>query len=404
MSQHGLALLEDSTQRLNAIGFEAPRFYSALMLENAAVPIRDAKRFERRLFNTGADETFRSINPDAKDFEGCIESANKLNEICQNEAAQVRLREVEEAHEDVLASIAAFQASIAQASLYEEANRSMDDEGQELGDRSIDQTDEALAQDIEREEGEIFALEQILSEKQDLLTQVQRELDALEDITASFENMERDVDPEEDTNNTAQLMELEYLEEKVNEATRQEQEQLAVLEQLSRERDELMRQEQTEQGHAEQDSSPVFDDIVNLWRRITSQEHGDVVITPKGFKEVQMKLEPLLYNFERAQHDIVHLDVLQQISSTLIDTCADMETPEFDPPQPTTVKLAARTLQILSEAGGSVSLEELKARVGLEAVSRGETEALGVQAVYGLVACHLIHINRDSRPNLVSFT
>lgn len=94
----------------------------------------------------------------------------------------------------------------------------------------------------------------------------------------------------------------------------------------------------------------------------------------------------------------------RQISTTLIDSCANLETQEFDPPLSTTVKLAARTLQLLTEAGGSMALQELKERVGLEAESRGETDSLGVQAVYGLVACHLIHIDRSTKTNLVTFT
>lgn len=51
-----------------------------------------------------------------------------------------------------------------------------------------------------------------------------------------------------------------------------------------------------------------------------------------------------------------------------------------------------------------MALQELKERVGLEAEARGETDSLGVQAVYGLVACHLIHIDRSTKTNLVTFT
>ncbi|KAF8994251.1 hypothetical protein BGZ52_012183, partial [Haplosporangium bisporale] len=94
-----------------------------------------------------------------------------------------------------------------------------------------------------------------------------------------------------------------------------------------------------------------------FWERVSNQE-GGAVLEPKGCRDAAVKLEALLESYERAQDDIIRLDVLH-----------------------TTVKLAARTLQLLTEAGGSMALQELKERVGLEAEARGETDSLGVQAV-----------------------
>lgn len=397
MERH-LAALEDSSRRLMDIDVNAPRLYISLLLENEAVPVRDATPAERNLHSSNCDETLRNIklNENTSDFEKVMEMALTLNEICANDHIQELLTHTEACHEDVMNSLEQLNASIAEA---EEANRTGDSRNVQ---NDLQGQDELLP-DIEREEGEIFALEQILSEKRHLLNQMQKELDALADMTASNENMDQDPDPEADANNTAQIMEIEYLEEKLNQLTRQEQEQHSVFDQLAREREELVAQFQGDTHESEEESSPAFEDIMKFWERVSNQE-GGAVLEPKGCRDAAVKLEALLESYERAQDDIIRLDVLQQISSTLIDSCANLETQEFDPPLSTTVKLAARTLQLLTEAGGSMALQELKERVGLEAEARGETDSLGVQAVYGLVACHLIHIDRSTKTNLVTFT
>ncbi|KAG0089231.1 hypothetical protein BGZ93_009975 [Podila epicladia] len=388
MERH-LAALEDSSRRLMDIDVNAPRLYISLLLENEAVPVRDATAAERNLHSSNCDETLRNIklNENTSDFEKVMGMALTLNEICANDHIQELLNHTDACHEDVMNSLAQLNASIAEI---EEANRT----GDVRSAQNDAQEQDELLPDIEREEGEIFALEQILSEKRQLLSQMQKELDALADMAASNEDMDQDPDPEADANNTAQIMEIEYLEEKLKQLTRQEQEQ---------QREGLVAQSQGDANESEENSSPAFEDILKLWERVSNQE-GDAVIELRGCRETVLKLETLLDGYERAQNDIIQLDVLQQISATLIDSCANMETQEIDPPLSTTVKLAARTLQLLTEAGGSVALQELKERVGLEAEARGETDSLGVQAVYGLVACHLIHIDRSTKTNLVTFT
>ncbi|KAF9328127.1 hypothetical protein BG006_008634 [Podila minutissima] len=380
MERH-LAALEESSRRLMDIDVNAPRLYISLLLENEAVPVRDATAAERNLHSSNCDETLRNIklNENTSDFEKVMEMALTLNEICANDHIQELLHHTDACHEDVMNSLAKLNASIAEV---EEANRTGD---LRRAQNDAQEQDELLP-DIEREEGEIFALEQILSEKRQLLSQMQKELDALADMAASNEDMYQDPDPEADANNTAQIMEIEYLEEKLNQLTRQEQEQHSVFDQLAREREELAAQLQGDAHESEENSSPAFEDILKLWERISNQE-GDAVIEPRGCREAVLKLETLLDGYERAQNDIIQLD-----------------TRDIDPPLSTTVKLAARTLQLLTEAGGSMALQELKERVGLEAEARGETDSLGVQAVYGLVACHLIHIDRSTKTNLVTFT
>ncbi|KAF9002866.1 hypothetical protein BGZ52_009512, partial [Haplosporangium bisporale] len=193
-----------------------------------------------------------------------MEMALTLNEICANDHIQELLTHTEACHEDVMNSLAQLNASIAEA---EEANRTGDSRNVQ---NDLQGQDELLP-DIEREEGEIFALEQILSEKRHLLNQMQKELDALADMTASNENMDQDPDPEADANNTAQIMEIEYLEEKLNQLTRQEQEQHSVFDQLAREREELMAQFQGDTHESEEESSPAFEDIMKFWERVSNQ-------------------------------------------------------------------------------------------------------------------------------------
>lgn len=92
------------------------------------------------------------------------------------------------------------------------------------------------------------------------------------------------------------------------------------------------------------------------------------------------------------------------MSAQLIAICADTTAPEFDPPRTINVILAARTLQLIMEAGGIIPLQDLKDQISRESVERGENETLGVQAVYSLVASHLIQIDRSQKANPVSFT
>jgi len=54
-----LAALEASSRRLASVDFSAPRLYSSLLLENQAVPVRNAKPFEQSLFSSNRIETLR---------------------------------------------------------------------------------------------------------------------------------------------------------------------------------------------------------------------------------------------------------------------------------------------------------------------------------------------------------
>lgn len=58
-----LAALEASSRRLASVDFTAPRLYSSLLLENQAVPIRNAKSFEQNLFSPNRIETLRMYVP-----------------------------------------------------------------------------------------------------------------------------------------------------------------------------------------------------------------------------------------------------------------------------------------------------------------------------------------------------
>jgi len=57
---------------------------------------------------------------------------------------------------------------------------------------------------------------------------------------------------------------------------------------------------------------------------------------------------------------------------------------------------------MIQESGGVIPLQDLKDRISKEAVDRGSAETLGVQAVYSLVASHLISIDRSQKANMVS--
>lgn len=58
MERH-LAALEESSRRLMDIDVNAPRLYISLLLENEAVPVRDATAAERNLHSSNCDETLR---------------------------------------------------------------------------------------------------------------------------------------------------------------------------------------------------------------------------------------------------------------------------------------------------------------------------------------------------------
>ncbi|KAF9360730.1 hypothetical protein BGX26_008013 [Mortierella sp. AD094] len=396
-----LSLLEESSRQLASTDFTTPRLYTSLLLENQIVPVRNAKPFEQNLFASNGGETIRNIKTreGADEFEATMELASTLNEICQNNEIQKQLDQVVGAHEDVLSSIAQLSARLAALEESNSANGTTQEPVSQEGDEII--------VDIVREEGEIFALEQLLSEKRQLLNQMQKELDDLVDFPNS-DLMDQDKtfvedDPELEAETAAKRIEIEHLDQRIQEQRRREEEQIAIYEELLRENNELVSMQHDAEANAEEDSSPHFDEIVRLWQKAADQD-GDTTVEPKGIREAYLKLERLLDGLERSQRHIVNLDVLQQISSTLIDSCADPNAPEFDPPRTDTVFLTARALQVIITAGGSVSLTSLKDQISKEAVERGATSELGVQVVYKLVASHLIHIDRSKTPNLVSFT
>ncbi|KAF9576968.1 hypothetical protein EC968_000093 [Mortierella alpina] len=397
MFDEKVAALEESSGRLTSIDFSTPRLYSALLLENQVVPIRNAKSFEQNLFTSNAGETIRRIKTreGADEFETTMELAKAMNEICQNKDVQVRFDQIATAHADVLLSISKLTTKLAEL---EESNSTEDAQ-----EPARQEGDEVMV-DIVREEGEIFALEQILSEKRQLLNDMQKELDALADIPeTSF--MDRDMEVEESTEIDEEIeakkAQIEHLDQMIQEQRKQEEDHIALYEDLLRESDELSAMEQETQTVLEEDSSTHFEEVQRLLLKVMEQ-NGDTVITPKGIKEAALKLQRLLDCLERSQQLIITIDVLHQVASTLIDSCANPDTPEFDPPRTLDTLLSARVLQLISEAEGVIPFPDLKDQIGQEALERGATESLGVQAVYSLVASHLIEIDRSKNPNLVS--
>ncbi|KAG0004735.1 hypothetical protein BGZ79_008280 [Entomortierella chlamydospora] len=396
-----LSLLEESSRQLASTDFTTPRLYTSILLENHIVPVRNAKTFEQNLFAPNGGETIRNIKirEGADEFEAALELATTLNEICQNSAIQAQLDQVGGAHHDVLSSIATLSARLAELEESNSAN--------ETTQEPVSQEGNEIMADIVREEGEIFALEQILSEKRQLLNQMQKELDDLADFPNSdFMYQDKtfvEDEPELEAETAAKKIEIENLDQMIQEQRRREEEQTAIYEELLRENNELISMQHDAEANAKEDSSPHFDEILRLWQKAADQ-NGDATIELKGIKEAYLKLERLLDGLERSQRHIVNLDVLQQISSTLINSCAGPTAPEFDPQRTDTVFLTARALQVIIAAGGSVSLTSLKDQISKEAVERGATSELGVQVVYKLVASYLIHIDRSKTPNLVSFT
>ncbi|KAF9094009.1 hypothetical protein BGX23_002634 [Mortierella sp. AD031] len=394
-----LAALEESSRRLASVDFTTPRLYSSLLLENQAVPIRNAKPFEQSLFLSNRIEALRKMTREGADeFETTLDLATALNEICQDKAVQERLDEVAAAHEDVLSSIGQLSTTLVEL---QEANAS--NEVQETTTTPHQEGDEIIT-DIMREEGEIFALEQLLSEKRQLLNSMQRELDGLANIPDEFMDQDEpanDEDMEMEAEAASKKLEIEYLEGEIQEQKQREQEQIALYERLMRESDELSSSQEGAGDKEEEISSPTFEEIVHLWEK-ASQQNGDSKVDVEGLKEAYHRLVRLLDGVARCQRHIVNMDILQQISSNIIDGCADPSTPEFDPPSTISVILAARTLQMIRESGGVIPLQDLKDHISKEAVERGSAETLGVQAVYSLVASHLIEIDRSQKPNMVS--
>ncbi|KAI1307668.1 hypothetical protein EDD11_004449 [Mortierella claussenii] len=398
---HKLEALEDSSRRLASTDFAAPRFYTSLLLENQVVPARNAKPFEQNLFLVDGRDILKNIKTKegADEFETTMELATALNEICRHKDVQQQLDHINNAHVDVLASIATLTSKLTHLEESNAANDTQQGPGQQEGDE--------IMTDVVREEGEIFALEEMLSEKRQLLNFMQKELEELTGLTDQ-ELMEHDStvvgnDPEVEAEIAANRIEIENMGRKIQEQRQQEQEQTALYNRLIQESNELEVRQQDAEAITEDDASPHFEELVRLWEKVVEQ-HGDSTVQPKGVQEAYLKLERLLDGLERCQRHIVVLDVFQQISSTLIDNCADPNAPEFDPPRTDTVILIARTLQVLLEAGGTVSLSDLKDQISKEAVQLGGSTELGIQAVYKLVASHLIQIDRSKTPNMVSFS
>ncbi|KAG0338099.1 hypothetical protein BG004_007357 [Podila humilis] len=308
-----LTSLENAAQRLMEIDVDVPRLYISLLLENQAVPVRDAAPAERNLLSSKCDEALRSIkmNENISDFEKIMQMASTLSEICCNDMLQEQIGFTQACYDDVTRVIAELSTSIAEL---EEARTKSESSYSNTTNETSDQRDELLP-DIEREEGEIFALEQMMSEKRQLLTQMQKELAALADMAASNDDM--DLDPEADANNTVQILEIEYLEGKLQQLTRQEQEQHALYDALNREREELSSQlhggrELGAQKEDDEESSHTFEQILNIWEEISQDENeGGDLVEPKGCHEAMEKASTLLDDLGRTKRELAQLDVLE---------------------------------------------------------------------------------------------
>ncbi|GJJ77177.1 hypothetical protein EMPS_09536 [Entomortierella parvispora] len=402
MLNERLAALEDSSQRLAAVDFSTPRLYSALLLENQAVPVRNAKPFERNLFAVNGNETIRNVRTreGADEFEATMELATTLNEICQSREIQGKLSHVTAAHEDVLQSISDLQAKLSEL---ESASGATGDSQENNSNQEGDE----IGADITREEGEIFALEQILNEKRQTLRTMEQELNSLTDI-ADTEHMDQDassameVDSEMEAEIASSKAEIEEMEAMLEEQRQREVEQAARLEQLQREYEELeANQLERKESTTEQESDPHFEEFLQLWEKVENAQ-GDADIEPVGVREAHQKIELLLEDLEKTQRHIVQLDVIQQISINLIANCAD-STLEFDPPRTPGAILAARSLRAIYQAGGSVPLPTLKDLIAKEAVDMGVDRSRGIQTVYSLIAAQLIQLDRTANPNMAYF-
>ncbi|KAF9582335.1 hypothetical protein BGW38_000329 [Lunasporangiospora selenospora] len=407
MSAGRLAALEDASQRLAAVDFATPRLYTSLLLENQAIPVRNAKPVEQSLIMANGGEFLKNIKTKegADEFEATMELATTLNEICQRKDVHSRLEEISQAHTDVLASIRQLSTELTEL---EGANATSDSQ-----DTPQEENDE-ISKDILREEGEIFALEQLLGERRELVNQMEKELEELVDMVekrssaptgGSNDAVMEEADGASETEVAAKRLDMEYLDQKIRDQKREETEQIQLYQNLLRERDGLAVLQQEESVVTAESPSSYFEEIAQLWQRASSQD-GEETVEILGAKDVYLKLERLLDGLERSQNLIVLLDVIEQIITTLIDNCADPNAQELDPPRSMTVRLLAKGLQLIVAAGGRISLTEFKDKMVQAAEELGGPSAssLGLQVVYRLVAGFLIHIDRSTNPNIVSFT
>ncbi|KAF9127648.1 hypothetical protein BGW39_005714, partial [Mortierella sp. 14UC] len=141
-----------------------------------------------------------------------------------NKTVQARLDEVADAHVDVLSSVSQLSVTLAEL---QEANSS-----EEIQEAPRQEGSEIMT-NIMCEEGEIFALEQLLSEKRQL---------------------------------------IEYLENEIQEQKQREQEQIGFYEGLMRESDEPSSPQQGAVGEPEEEiPSSIFEEIVHLWEKVIQE-------------------------------------------------------------------------------------------------------------------------------------
>ncbi|KAG0263186.1 hypothetical protein BG011_009189 [Mortierella polycephala] len=390
-----LNALEESSLQLSSIDFSTPRLYSALLLDNLAVPIRDAKPYEQDLFTSTVAETIRRIKTKegVDEFDTTIVHATAVNDICLDKPIQERLKLVTHAYADVLESISKIEAERAELEESKSGRNTQERAPQEDGPEVI------------REEGEIFALEQLLSEKQQLLNEMQKELAALAEIQeTSFAELDGSFEDDDIDMEELQVREqVDDLERTIQEQRQFEEEQITLFEELSREGDKQVMLRPDTGVTSEDDVDPNYEELDRLLEKV-SHENGDTPMEPKGGKVAYLKLQRALDDLERCQRLIINIDVFRQFRSNVIDSCVNPASADMDPTRTIDVVLGARTLQLLFEAGGTIPLQDLKDRISHEAAELGAAESLGVQAIYSLVASHLVQINRSVNPNLVSIS
>ncbi|KAG0224116.1 hypothetical protein BGW41_005242 [Actinomortierella wolfii] len=385
--------LTASSNQLAAIPFNTPRLYTSLLLENQTIPVREAKSFEKNLFHSNS-EGFKTLRTKetADELGATLELAMSLNEIYANIDVQDRLQQISAAHVDVLQSINQLTA---------QRNKLVEENARESTPEPLKEDSDDILQDIAREESEIFALEQMVAEKREMLSKIEQEMDGLEqDIERAFKDDNQDNDPEPDANIASDHATLQ----RINQLDAELAEKKKILEEQMRIYNELAQEESNPEHRRSNIGIPKetkFDEVVQFWQKVKSQP-GDTILDVSELAEAVPMLRTLLENLEKAQNHIVNIDVLEQISTTLIDSCADPEIPDTELPRTPSIILSARTLQLIREAGGTIPLQDLKKQSGAVAIQLGLEEMMGVQAVYTLMASHLVKIDRSTRMNLVS--
>ncbi|KAL1923011.1 uncharacterized protein VTP21DRAFT_9387 [Calcarisporiella thermophila] len=398
------------TQAMASLEFptlESGTVQALLSPESRVKPvIRGAKLHETKLFmpvSAVGDQAKEDEEPVLKvkgqttgmsDTEKLLTAANQLAKICDLSETTERIHYLARQHSDMQIYVAELQSQLNE----QDNNLTVLTKKAPLNEKSS----KDLEQEIKREQMDIQNLEKMLSEKDEEMERLEQEIQEYQNAHLRQQAQEsEDVDASEEKENQIEDEEIARLKEELSKKRKRLEECASVVEKRRKAMAEVAPKTPTRTKSNSAPGEEAFERIQEIVEDMRGLKGGE----SRGKVSIMMQqcykaVEDLVKDTEISLSLERELDLISQINGFLVDTIiSDQNIPDlpvwFRPSQD--VVLAATIVRVLREAGGVMTLEQLKSEVNKTIQERGYSESMFMKAIYMLSMRKLAIYDRAKR-------